>query len=65
MHGQPPRTIDEGERRRIAAAYRSGVPLAGLQKRFRLSADTLKRVLSEAGIEIEQRRREKWGIEHA
>ncbi len=65
MHGRPSRTPDDKEVRRIVTAYRAGVPLRSLQDRFGISLDVLKRVLAEAGIEIEQRRRAMWGVEHA
>ena len=51
MHGRPSRTPSDKEAKRIAAAYRAGVPLRGLQDRFGLSVDVIKRVLAEAGID--------------
>jgi len=63
MHGRPSRTPSDKEAKRIAAAYRAGVPLRGLQDRFGFSVDVIKRVLADAGIEIEQRRRGVWGLE--
>ena len=39
------------------------VPQRGLQDRFGFSVDVIKRVLADAGIEIEQRRRGVWGLE--
>lgn len=53
--------MTEPRKRRIIAAYQSGVALRALEQRFGHSTASLRRILEEAGIRIRDRH-EQWAL---
>lgn len=54
---RPKRTFDANTRRKIAGEYRHGFGLVAIAEDYKTSAAVIRRVLTEAGVEVRGRGR--------